>query len=1364
MQVTDAGLLTVQATNGISGVFQIMVGVTNFNNTVRTGVDTQIIPVYVNPPTPLLDLLPVSDTGSSDSDNLTRLNNSDTDSRLQFQVGNVVPGATVKIFAGTTLIGQATAPTTGGTSLTITTNGAAALLNGINNITATQLLPEVDVAFANFREENVVLTSAGSTPLAVTVDRTAPSVTVPTIPIAVPGQLLTIDIASNEEGTDGFLYALIQKPTGATINQATGVITWTPNVSQAGTHQFIVGATDKAGNTSQQQFEVKVNSPPQLQAIQNQAVGIGEELNFLVTTQDSDLPNDTLTYSLTNAPAGATITPAENFQGRFRWTPTAGQSGLHSVTVRVTDAAGQFSEQTIQITVDDPEPPQIDAIPDQTVDELAPFTFDANATDANLPNDTLTFSLVGTVPTGMTINAQTGVISWTPTEVQGPDSYDVTVRVTDAFELTDEDTFTLTVNEVNTPPAIPPIADKVVNAGSELRFVITATDADLPAQALGFSLVSAPAGALIDPLTGEFVWTPSPSSQASSETITIRVEDGRGGSAQQTFDVRVNVAPQLEPIADKTADEGQTLTVPAIATDANGVDDTLIYSLIGVAPPGASINPASGVITFTPTEGQGGQTLTITVRATDEGGLSAETSFDVTVNEVNADPVIAPIGDQRVNLGGTLTVDADATDSDVPQQTLVFSLDASAPAGAAIDPASGVITWTPNSGHGIGPHVFTVRVSDGVATVSRTFNVTVNVAPTLDAVTDKAIDEGAALNVPLVASDPNGANDTLTFSIQSGPTGASINAQTGVLTWTPSESQGPQSHSITVRVTDSGGLFAERTFNVQVNEVNSPPVIAAIGSRNVNEGSTLSFNVPATDPDVPANTLTYSVVGALPAGATLDPVTGAFSWTPSEAQGPQTFSVTVRVQDAGGASDEETFQIVVAEANTAPQLADIADQSVDEGSAMTFTASATDSDTPSNTIRFSLGAGAPAGAAIDPDTGVFTWTPSEAQGPGTFTISIVAMDAGGLSDTTTVAVTVREANTAPSISAVPPQTVFQGGILRVNVDAADADLPANALTFSLTDAPEGATIDPQTGEISWRVPREQTLGVLAITVQVRDAAGATAELRFEVEVQQFDITQLLGSELEDLVDEIQRNNFFEGVGGLGTLDLPAVQRGDALDPLAPITNGNPIVASTDRLQASNDVTLEQNAEEENEEDGERREVRRPSSGDDGESPQNQEPPRDLGFPNPFGESGTSAPADDEASVGQANDDLGSKSHIGDGLQIANLLVHSADAQVRLLAGLAQVAAGVFLAGVADSACVIELRHEPTADEYFEARGERFVVPTPAVDPVDRNSTSPVGIAVAGVAVAGPMVVAELAGRRAFYPPPPLTVRRKRRLA
>jgi hypothetical protein len=466
------------------------------------------------------------------------------------------------------------------------------------------------------------------------------------------------------------------------------------------------------------------------------------------------------------------------------------------------------------------------------------------------------------------------------------------------------------------------------------------------------------------------------------------------------------------------------------------------------------------------------------------------------------------------------------------------------------------------------------------------------------------------------------------------------------------------------------------------------------------------------------------------------------------------------VQDSAGASDEETFQIVVAEVNTAPEINDIADQAVDEGSELTFTASATDSDTPANTIRFSLGAGAPAGASIDPASGVFRWTPSEAQGPGTYTITIVATDDGGLSDSTTVEVTVGELNTAPSINPISRQTVLQGGNLRVNADALDVDLPANALTFSLTDAPEGAGIDPQTGEITWRVPVDQTVGVLTITVQVRDAAGATADVTFEVEVQRFDVAALIGSQLDNLVDELQRNNFFEGVGGLGTLDLPAIGRVDVLDPLAPITNGNPIAASTDRLQASNDVTLEENAEEEDEGEAERRETRRPSA-NESDAPTGVPDTPPLRFSNPFEEAGTSAGGNEEASVAPATNDLGAKSARDDLSTVTNLVANSADAQGYLLAGLSHLAAGVFLAGVAESACVIELRHEPTAQEYFEARGEEFVLPVPQPGSSE-PAGSVAGVAAAAVAISAPVLVAELAGQRAFYPPQPLRVRATRR--
>ncbi len=84
-----------------------------------------------------------------------------------------------------------------------------------------------------------------------------------------------------------------------------------------------------------------------------------------------------------------------------------------------------------------------------------------------------------------------------------------------------------------------------------------------------------------------------------------------------------------------------------------------------------------------------------------------------------------------------------------------------------------------------------------------------------------------------------------------------------------------------------------------MSEVNQAPVLAAIGDQSVDEGSLLAFTVAATDADLPANNLSFRLDSGAPAGATIDPTTGEFSWTPTEAQGPAVHSVTVRVTDDG---------------------------------------------------------------------------------------------------------------------------------------------------------------------------------------------------------------------------------------------------------------------------------------------------------------------------------------------------------------------------------------------------------------------------------------------------------------------------------
>jgi len=156
-------------------------------------------------------------------------------------------------------------------------------------------------------------------------------------------------------------------------------------------------------------------------------------------------------------------------------------------------------------------------------------------------------------------------------------------------------------------------------------------------------------------------------------------------------------------------DEVTTLAFTATATDLN--QDTLTFSLDPGAPPGAGIGPAAGVFTWTPGEAQGPGDYAVTVRVTDDGtpALDDSEAITITVREVNAAPVLGPIGDRTVVVNGRLVFTATASDGDVPSNTLTFSLDPGAPFGAIIHPVTGVFMWMPIT---VGTYTVTVRVTD----------------------------------------------------------------------------------------------------------------------------------------------------------------------------------------------------------------------------------------------------------------------------------------------------------------------------------------------------------------------------------------------------------------------------------------------------------------------------------------------------------------------------------------------------------------------------------------------------------------------------------------------------------------------------
>ena len=415
----------------------------------------------------------------------------------------------------------------------------------------------------------------------------------------------------------------------------------------------------------------------------------------------------------------------------------------------------------------------------------------------------------------------------------------------------------------------------------------------------------APDGSLVDSITFE---------QQTNNVSMGRYPDGGAlpllpmempTPGQPNFLPGGNRPPILNPIGDKEIGEMTLLRFTVIATDPDE-GQSISYSLGQDAPPGASIEPDSGVFTWTPAENQGPGEYLFTIRATDNGvpPRTAAERIKVKVLEVNRPPVFTLIPDQVVDEGSQLVVPLYATDPDLPPNNLHFSIEPGAPEGVSIDPDGPAVVWTPTENQGPGSYQITVRVTDdGVPPLfaTTTFRVTVNEVnnpPEMPFISPQVVNEMDLFTLKVEARDPD-QSSSLTFSLIRAPAGAQINPQTGVITWQTTEDDGPGLAIFEVRATENNPpyLSTTRTFSVEVLELNQAPVISAISDRTVREGETVQIKVVATDSDRPPQKLTFSLDPGAPHGASIDPASGLFVWPVGSDVGPSTNKITVRVTD-----------------------------------------------------------------------------------------------------------------------------------------------------------------------------------------------------------------------------------------------------------------------------------------------------------------------------------------------------------------------------------------------------------------------------------------------------------------------------------
>jgi uncharacterized repeat protein (TIGR01451 family) len=367
---------------------------------------------------------------------------------------------------------------------------------------------------------------------------------------------------------------------GTIANQAKATVTIQALATAGGswTNSAIVSSSTTESNPANNTATVvlAINSPPTISGITNivtaQDVPVGpidftigdaetaaSSLVVSASSSDTNLIDESgIVFVGTGASRGVTLFPQTN------------QYGSCSIVIGVSDGAAS-TNVSFTFTVNQVNHPAVLAgVPDFVIFEKDTLGFTNKAADIDQPAQALIFTL-SNAPAGASITSDTGIFTWTPTEEQGPGTNLITVLVNDngSPPLATSQNFNVVVLESNEPPVLEPISDRAIHAGTTLVITNSATDADVPTNALTFSIYSAPAGVDLDTNNGVLLWTPDNSFANTSNTITVVVTDDNPDSvnAQHLNDAKsftVFVAPPPTFSSATASNDTLTLTWSAL--------------------------------------------------------------------------------------------------------------------------------------------------------------------------------------------------------------------------------------------------------------------------------------------------------------------------------------------------------------------------------------------------------------------------------------------------------------------------------------------------------------------------------------------------------------------------------------------------------------------------------------------------------------------------------------------------------------------------------------------------------------------------------------------------------------------------------
>lgn len=871
-----------------------------------------------------------------------------------------------------------------------------------------------------------------------------------------------------------------------------GLLSGTPTYS--GVHAILVTVTNGTGS-DKRIFNLTINpSAPKFdetQELPDAFDGVDYKRFYLAASGESK------TFELTSGelPSGMVFSRGGSIYG----TPVG--YGLFTFTVTVSNPGGSDSREfTLNLNSDYPYI-TTSSFPVLTKDEYYNFPLTGSGPSP-------TYALVsGDLPTGMTLNTSTGVITGrarshgiatftiSKTNTLGSVTKDFSMDVRYAAPTLDATSFPTVRKNVG-------YSYQIAGTGEGVTYAITEG--------------SLPVGLTLDPTSGLISGT---TLQVGDFTFTVR-KSNESGTVSRSYTLNsLLVAPRIPYNA----------SVPGGYMDAYyehqiiATGEEIVWTATGL-PDGLSIDPATGVISGTPT---GIIAKYITVTATNGGGSSTSDKMYLNVRSPLPEILTTSIPDAEVGTAYSATFEA------VGYGVTTRITTNHIPSGLTYDVKTGILSGIPTKS---GTYTMNFYATTSGGSIMKPFTLFIDKDfPTF---TTTSL-ETASQNVRYTSTPLGGAGEGSTYSITDGimPPGMSVNTS-GNVTGTPN-ANAHGSYTFTVTKTNSRGSVS-REFSIDV-VYQEPTLTGTGGLGQIRLTRAYSFTFPGV-----GNGATYSVIeGALPEGVTLDSSAGTLTG-PATVTGDFTFTIQ-KSNESGTVSKAYTLQVI----HVAPVLVTTSLDRATIGVPYSMQLKATGLD-----IVYSISSGTlPAGITLDPDTGVISGTPTVSGSPY---LNIKASNSGGYD---TLGSTFHVDEVAPMMVT----TSLPSGKVKDPYYAKIEGI-GEALAYSVYSGslPSGLVLNASTGEITGT---PTTAVVSNVSFAVRNSGGT---VRRTITMTIF--TQNPTIATETFTDGIVGSSYTQTLTGEGTSNTVTISKGE-LPPGLRINSSSGSVTGTPTARGTYTFTI-----------------------------------------------------------------------------------------------------------------------------------------------------------------------------------------------